>query len=112
MCPAARRAAQNCSATSDDKPDTATSSAPSQLLSAATSPICLPTGCGLYPCRDNSVANPAMKGPSGPGTPTPNTSAISTISSPAINTSETISAKPLRLCTPHPRAMTLSAENS
>ena len=112
VCPAARRAAQKRSATSDDKPDTATPSAASQPLNAATSPSCLPTGCGLYPCRDNSAANPATNGPSGPGTPTPDTSAISTISSPAINTSETISAKPLRLCTPHPGPMTLSAGTS
>ncbi len=30
----------------------------------------------------------------------------------AINTSETISAKPLRLCTPHPGPITLFAETS
>jgi hypothetical protein len=96
------RAAQKRSETSDDNPDTATPSAASQPLNAASSPSCLPTGCGLYPCRDNSAANPATNRPSGPGTPTPDTSAISTVSSPAINTSETISAKPLRLCTRHP----------
>lgn len=72
----------------------------------------LPTGCGLYPCRDNSAANPATNGPSGPGAPTPDASAIRAVSSLAINTSETISAKPLRLCTPHPGPTTLSAGTS
>jgi len=55
------------SATSDDKPDTATPAAASQPLNAVTNPSCLPTGCCLYPCRDNSAANPATNGPSGPG---------------------------------------------
>ncbi len=85
VCPAARRAAQNRSAASIDKSEGPIPAAAIQPLNAAASPSCLPTGCGMYPCRESSPANPATNGPSGPHTPTPNASAISTVSLSAIN---------------------------